>query len=178
VKRWWLALALLLSLGVNVGILATIAAGRLRPATAAQKNPQGPPEKRLAKLADRLGLAGEERQSFLALQRRFFATTGKDRKHLQQIYRQVRVELISARPDPAHLEQLLSESSQIYLTLERAVTANVLETRKLLTSQQEARYLELIEKMRPGQGPFSQRNTPGLPWNRGLKEAPRPTEPR
>ena len=129
-KRWWLVLALLLSLGVNVGILATLAVARLRPAEV-QKAPQGPPEKRLARLADRLGLAGGERERFLTLQRQFFADTGHDRKRLQQIYRQVRRELISARPDPDHLEKLLTESSQVYLAVERAVTANVLATRKI-----------------------------------------------
>jgi hypothetical protein len=176
VKRWWLVLVLLLSLGVNVGILATIAVARLRPGLA-QKVPQGPPEKRLARLADRLGLAGEERERFLTLQRQFFSGTTRDRKRLQQIYRQVRRELISARPDPGHIEQLLTESSQLYLTIERAVTANVLETRKILKPDQESLFLELIEKMRPGQGPFSQPGAPGPAWNRGLKAEPPPRRP-
>jgi hypothetical protein len=182
VKRWWLVLALLLSLGMNVGILTTIAAGRLRPgfgqgAQEAQKPPQQPPEKRLARLADRLGLAGPERERFLALQRRFFSDTGKDRKRLQQIYRQVRRELISDHPDAEHVEQLLMESSQVYLRVERAVTTNVLETRKILKPEQESRFLELVEKMRPGQGPFAQPNAPGPAWNRGLKGEPPPQQP-
>src|SRR5262249_27100252 len=41
VKRWWLVLALLLSLGVNAGILATLAVARLQPA-AAQRAAQVP----------------------------------------------------------------------------------------------------------------------------------------
>jgi hypothetical protein len=176
VKRWWLVLALLLSLGVNVGILATIAVARLRP-PAAQKVPQGPPEKRLARLADRLGLAGGERERFLALQRQFFANTGHDRKRLQQIYRQVRRELTSAHPDPERIDRLLAESSQVYLTVERAVTANVLETRKLLKPEQESIFLDLIEKMRPGQGPFTQPGAPGPAWNRGLKRENPPSPP-
>jgi hypothetical protein len=176
VKRWWLVLALLLSLGVNAGILATIAVARLRP-PAAQKTPQGPPEKRLARLADHLGLKGDERQRFLALQRQFFANTGHDRKRLQQIYRQVRRELTSAHPDPEHLDRLLAESSQVYLTVERAVTANVLETRKILKPEQESIFLDLIERMRPGQGPFTQPGAPGPAWNRGLKKEDPPPPP-
>jgi hypothetical protein len=176
VKRWWLVLALLLSLGVNAGILATIAVARLRPA-AAQKVPQGPPEKRLGRLADRLGLTGPERERFLTLQRQFFTGTTRDRKRLQQIYRQVRRELISPRPDPVRIEQLLTESSQLYLTVERAVTANVLETRKILKPEQESIFLDLIEKMRPGQGPFAQPGAPGPAWNRGLKGEPAPPRP-
>jgi hypothetical protein len=176
VKRWWLVLALLLSLGVNVGILATIAVARLRPAEA-QKAPQGPPEKRLARLADRLKLAGGERERFLTLQRQFFTDTGHDRKRLQQIYRQVRRELISARPDSARIEELLAESSQVYLKVERAVTANVLETRKILKPEQESIFLDLIEKMRPGQGPFAQPGAPGPAWNRGLKKEEPPSPP-
>ena len=173
-KKWWLVLALLLSLGVNVGILATLAVARLRPGLVQgfEKALQPPPEKRLARLADRLGLVGPERQRFLALQRQFFSTTGKDRKHLQQIYRQVRGELISAHPDTDHLDRMLAESSQVYLRIERAVTANVLETRKMLRPEQETLFLGLIEKMRPGQGPFGHPGAPGPAWNRGLKTAP------
>jgi heavy-metal resistance protein len=173
VKRWWLVLALLLSLGVNLGILATIAIGRLRP-PAAQRAAQPPPEQRLARLADRLGLAGEERERFLALQRRFFADTSGDRRHLQQIYRQVRRELTAEHPDSEHLEQLLTESSQVYLKIERAVTANVLATRKVLKPEQESVFLGLIENMRPGQGPFTQPGAPGPAWNRGLRDGTQP----
>ncbi|HTQ79700.1 MAG TPA: periplasmic heavy metal sensor [Thermoanaerobaculia bacterium] len=177
-RRWWLVLVLLLSLGVNAGILATIAVGRLKPVPQPRAASQGPPERRLAQLADRLGLRGEERERFLDRERRFFADASRERKHLQQVYRQVRRELISARPDPARLDQLLAESSQIYLTIERMVTANVLDTRKLLTPDQESIYLDLIEKMRPGQGPFTQPNAPGPLWNRGLRGAGNGKEPR
>ncbi len=178
-KRWWLVLALLLSLGVNVGILATIAVARLRPGLlqGAQKALQPPPEKRLARLADRLGLVGPERRRFLGLQRQFIATTGRDRKHLQEIYREVRAELIAPRPDGARIESLLAESSQVYLRIERAVTTNVLESRKCLRPEQEAIFLDLIDKMRPGQGPFSQPGVPGAAWNRGLKAEPPPAQP-
>jgi hypothetical protein len=175
VKRWWLVLALLLSLGVNVGILATIAVARLRPQNA--KVTQPPAEKRLAVLADRLGLAGEERQRFLFLQRRFFAATSRDRKRLQQVYREIRRELISPQPEPGHLEALLTESSQLYLKIEHSVTANVLETRKLLTPEHETVYLDLIGQMRPGQGPFSPPNAPGPPWNRALQNGARRQQP-
>lgn len=179
-KRWWLVLALLLSLGVNAGILATLAVSRLRPA-AAQKAAQVPQEKRLARLADRLKLAGDERQRFLALQRQFFDNTARDRKRLQQILRQVRRELISAHPDSERIEQLLQESSRLYLGIERAVTANVLATRKILKPEQEAIFLDLIEKMRPGQGgPFNQPGAPGPAWARGLRQQepqPAPAQP-
>jgi hypothetical protein len=184
VKRWWLVLALLLSLGVNVGILATIAVARLRPGLLqkVQKALQPPPEKRLARLADRLRLEGPERRRFLVLERHFMATTGRDRKHLQELYREVRSELISPRPDAVRIEGLLAESSQVYLRIERAVTTNVLETRKILNPEQEAIFLDLIEKMRPGQGPFAQPGAPGAAWNRGLKAEPtspppQPSEP-
>ncbi|HEV7516897.1 MAG TPA: hypothetical protein VGR07_11405, partial [Thermoanaerobaculia bacterium] len=152
---------------------------RLRPGLlqGVQKALQPPPEKRLARLADHLGLEGPERRRFLVLQRQFFAATGRDRKHLQQIYRQVRGELISAQPNPDRLDRLLAESSQVYLTVERAVTANVLETRKILKPEQESIFLDLIERMRPGQGPFTQPGAPGPAWNRGLKKEDPPPPP-
>ncbi|HEV7786074.1 MAG TPA: hypothetical protein VGQ28_12100, partial [Thermoanaerobaculia bacterium] len=79
-KRWWLVIVLLLSLGLNVGILAAVAARRLGPggpgAKAAGAANQPPdPLPRLPQLANRLGLEGVERRKFLDIQWNLYQET-------------------------------------------------------------------------------------------------------
>ena len=68
------------------------------------------------------------------------------RELLQRHDAMVRAELIRPHPDQAHIDRLLRESSEIFLTLERSVVANVLETRRMLGPQEERRYLDLTTR--------------------------------
>jgi hypothetical protein len=154
VKRWWLVIALLLSAGMNLGLLVGLVLNS--PAVARQQQealrPAAPG--RLQQLADRLGLEGETRQRFIARQRQFFAETAVPRTRLPEIRRQVRAELIRPHPNEARIDQLLREGSEIFLTLERAVVANVLDSRRMLGPEEERRYVELISRLQlegPGQ---------------------------
>lgn len=175
-RRWWVVIALLLSVGVNVGLFAAILAGRWKAAPAVEER-QPPAVERLQKLADRLGLQSEARRSFLAYQRRFFFATARDRRHLGAVNRELRLELVSENPDPQRVEQLTAESSALYLKLERALAGNVLASRKLLDPRQEKVYLDLIRQLRPGRGPLAPPGgPPAAPWRRGL-EGPRPPQP-
>jgi len=199
VSRRWLALGLLLSVGVNVGILATLAVERLRqePATAnaaesaeaseagevARDEPGEPPadgpgleptpgdsgagagppppmlpeiERRLEELADRLGLAGEERGRFLAIQRRFFRETFRHRQEVQLHQRALRQELIAPEPDRERVAEALERLSAARDELDRALVASVLESRELLGPAQEAEYLRFVARLRAageGRGP-------------------------
>jgi hypothetical protein len=166
-------IALLLSVGVNVGLLAAILAARLRPPVAEERQP--PAVERLQKLADRLGLQGEARRSFVAYQRRFFFETARDRRRLGSVNRDLRLELIAENPDPQRVEQLTAESSDLYRKLERALAGNVLATRKLLDPRQEKIYLDLIRQLRPGRGRLAPPGgPPAAPWRRGLDQPAQP----
>ncbi|HXO19892.1 MAG TPA: periplasmic heavy metal sensor [Thermoanaerobaculia bacterium] len=184
-KRWWLVIALLLSLGVNVGILATVATSRLRPAPppAMAPNAQQPPAaERLARLADRLGLEGPARERFIDLQRSFFLESGRNRMRLQEVYRQLRRELVSPVPDRQRIDRLVDESSRLYLAIERATTEHVLASRALLDPTQERIFLNLLRQMRPGRGPFAPPAAPGLPLQRRMfqnrpNQRPQPQPP-
>jgi len=154
VKRWWLVIALVLSIGMNLGLLIALALSS--PALVQQQQgvmrPAAPG--RLAQLADRLGIEGEVRQRFLQRQQQFFAETSGPRSRLPEIRRQVRAELIRPRPDPARIDELLREGSEIFLTLERAVVANVLDSRRMLPPEAERKYLDIISRLQlegPGQ---------------------------
>jgi hypothetical protein len=154
VSRWWLVIALLLSVGLNVGILAAIAARRNAPPpeVRAPKTPEIAPGKdplpMLPRLADRLGLEGEVRRKFLDIQWNLFQETSRFRLQLGEVHREIRREVTRDEPDSRRIDQLLNESSRIYLALERSLVSNVLATRKLLDAEQERQYMVLISRLR------------------------------
>ncbi len=152
--RWWLVIALLLSVGLNVGILATVAARRNAPPPEDRvpKTPEIAPGKDplplLPRLADRLGLEGEVRRKFLDIQWNLFQETSRLRLQLGEVHREIRREVTRDEPDDRRIDQLLTESSRIYLALERSLVSNVLATRKLLDADQERQYMILISRLR------------------------------
>ena len=154
-NRWWLVIALLLSVGLNVGILATIAArrGGPPPEAKAQKepelaNPGRDPLPLLPRLADRLGLEGEKRRKFLDIQWNLFQETSRQRLQLGEVHRDIRRELTRDEPNRQRVDQLLADSARIYLAMERSLVDNVFATRGLLDADQERQYLALIGRLR------------------------------
>lgn len=212
-SRRWLGLALLLSVGVNVGILGTLAVERLQqeppaagapePAESAEEgtsvlpdeadepgelpadarglepgpgDPEAgadpaPPmlpeiERRLEDLADRLGLAGEARGRFLAIQRRFFRETFRHRQEIHRHQRALRQELIAPAPDRERVAEAQERLSAARDALDRALVASVLESRELLGPAQEAEYLRFVARLRAaGEG----RGPGGPPPRRGFR---------
>lgn len=167
-RRWWLVLALLLSLGLNVGILAAIAARRAtlmaRPNAARQQqggnagnnNPNNvDPVPRLTRLANRLSLEGDQRRKFLDIQWNLYQETARLRLQLNEVHRELRRELTHPDPDRTRVEGLLNDSSRIYLALEHSLVNNVFATRDLLGAEKEADYLKIVGSLRvpnPGLG--------------------------
>jgi hypothetical protein len=159
-RRWWLVIALLLSVGLNVGILAAVAVRRLAPGGQGAKpagaaNQQPDPLPRLPQLANRLGLEGEERRKFLDIQWNLYQETSHLRLELGETHRNLRHELIQPQPDRAQVDRLLEESSRTYLALEKSLVSNILATRELLGPDKEKQYLRLIGQLRiPNPGGF------------------------
>jgi len=180
-SRWWLVIALLLSVGLNVGILAAIAArrgvpppGDRGPKMPEMANPGKDPLPMLPRLADRLELEGEKRRKFLDIQWNLHQETSRLRLQLGEVHREVRRELTRAEPDRQKVDRLLNESARIYLGLERSLVTNVLATRELLDAEQERQYMMLISRLRIAGAPGSLGGPgPGL----GPGEAPRPQRP-
>jgi hypothetical protein len=176
VRRWWLVLALLLSLGLNVGIVAAIAARRAtlmaRPNAARQQqagnagnnNPNNvDPVPRLTRLANRLKLEGDQRRKFLDIQWNLYQETARLRLQLNEVHRELRRELTHPDPDRARVEGLLNDSSRIYLALEHSLVNNVFATRDLLGAEKEADYLKIVGSLRvpnPGLGLANPTATP------------------
>jgi len=244
VKRWWLAFALLLSVGFNLGLLAAMAGGwwATRNATAppepvpatvevvasddhtagefgvpladevrveppaseaeaeppppelsgeepvrvAQAEGEPPPPPRedgpsgeregmereglerpgppLDRLADHLGLEGETRRRFLELQRRLFEVQIESRLRRGRLGREMRRELLAAEPDRGRIESLIEQMGATYVEAEKATAETILESRRLLTPQQQRQYLHVLERLRGG--------GPGGPGGEGRRPGP------
>jgi Heavy-metal resistance len=181
VRRWWLVIALLLSVGINIGLLAAVIVRRLDVRAAGEKERPGPPEAgvsgdplpRVVRLADHLELEGEPRRRFIDLQVRFFQETLRLRLEMGELRRELRRELVSRDPDPERVERLTRESSRIHLALEVATTRNVLATREILDPRQERQYLRILSRLRPAGprgllGPGPERRPPPR-WRQRLQ---------
>jgi Spy/CpxP family protein refolding chaperone len=190
VRRWWLIIALLLSVGVNAGILAALATRRMTrperqpPPPREEPAPLGPEEggpdaggpPRASRLADRLGLEGEPRRRFLALQQSFFEQTVRIRLHMAETQREVRRELMSPEPDRQKIDALLQDSARDFLSLEQALAKNVVESREILDPEQEEEFLRIVASLRPQAGGFGPRpgRRPGPPpWRQGGRNGDR-----
>jgi Spy/CpxP family protein refolding chaperone len=157
VKSWWLVIALLLSLGINLGILAAVGAnrwGKKPPRPPLEEQPLPPPiagetPQRAIRLADRLGLEGEQRRRFIARQGRFFVETVQLRTDMAETQRELRRELTAPQPDHARIDVLLNDSARSFRALEQAMAQNVVESRKLLNPDQEKEFLQFVALLRP-----------------------------
>lgn len=186
-KRWAVPIVLLLSVGINLGLIAGIAVRRLgrEPAAAAQPFGQpaaqpspapedipgpetagpglmpGEPPPGLPRLADRLGLDGERRRRFLEVQWEFFQRANGLRREQGELHREMRRELTAAQPDRRRVERLLQESARIHLAQERALAENVLASRELLDARQEREFLRFLSRLRAGGSPQGPAGRPG-----------------
>jgi len=192
VKRYWIWIFLLLSLGVNLGLFSILLVHRLTspappPLAAGEWEPggggpggegpdgEGPPggvPPAIGRLADHLELEGETRERFITLQRNFFITTRQRRQQMEGLHRELRRELTDRQPDRGRVEEILARMEPLYGDFERSMVDLVLDTRELLSPRQQWEYLRILERLtgaarRPGGPP------PG-PGMRGRNLPPRP----
>lgn len=131
------------------------------------------PPPRLREFADRLGVSGEKRERFFALQLRMMATLRSTRWRIQQLRREVRIEMLSERPDRQKIEASLSAIQAAQLTLERQTVRTILDTREILDGEAERQYLEMITRMRLGAGE-ARPNRPRPRMDGGMPAEPGP----
>ena len=158
-KRAWVWVALVLSLGVNIGVLATIGLSRMRVKDRwEQPRPEGRPD--MSRFADHLRLRGEERERFIEIQRRLFETAREQRRELEFVRAELRSEFGASEPDQERIDELLRRSSEVYETLDRAFVASILDSREILTPEQQERYFHILTRMREGAMRFGPRGGP------------------
>jgi hypothetical protein len=109
--------------------------------------PGGPPEARLAEMAERLGVPPADRPRFAALQRRFFTETREQRGRLGAVRRQLKDELTAPEPDRQRIGGLLVQSGELQAGLERSLVEHVLAAREVLDGEAERRYLHFLSRL-------------------------------
>lgn len=162
-RRWWLVIALLLSVGMNAGLLVALALNSPAAAQRQQEAMRPAAPGRIPQLANRLGLSGVERRRFIQRQRAFFADTAEQRRRLPELRKAVRAEMTRPQPDRARIDEQLRESADIFLSLERALVGNVLDTRELLGPEEDRRYVDLLSRLQL-EGPGQMGRLPPAQW--------------
>lgn len=174
-KRGGLVLLLLLSLGINIGLVAgrwlwgddsgnPDPASEISAAGATQEkdepiedttieegsSPTLPPrlERGVERMADELGLAGEPRSAFIDLQQQFFRRTVEARRRGEHHQQALRRELIAVEPDARRADELLAEVIRAQGDLEQAFLDNFFATRALLGPDQRRPFLRLMGRLR------------------------------
>jgi hypothetical protein len=152
VKRGWLGVVLLLSLGMNVGIVAMLAMHRLRdrPLPNAELPVAGPmvPADLAERMADRLRLEGDDWTRFVTIQKSFLDPAVSGRRELEKLRHELRREMTSASPDRSRVLALVERSNTLQLDLERAFVTCVLDTRDLLGPREERAYVAMLGRLR------------------------------
>ncbi len=171
-KKSWVWVLLLLSVGVNVGILATIGVARFKgpgrfdpgrydaerfDSRRGERSPEprmseqrfSPP---LDRMADNLELEGETREEFIAIQKNFFLGMLEQRQDLERVRRMLRSEMVADQPDRGRIDGLLVEIGESHANLDRIMVSNVLETREILGPDQQRRYFHLLRRVQEAMG--------------------------
>ena len=112
--------------------------------------PGAPPVERLA---DRLGLEGETRERFLAVQRRWFESLLETRRERHRLASELRRELASDRPDRARIAGLVELLGAAYAAGEAATAEAVLDSRALLDPHQQELYGRFLRHLAERDGP-------------------------
>jgi hypothetical protein len=183
-KASWLWILLAVSIGINVGVLGTLAVqGSGKDEESEEKATQASLDERTGPIADRLGLEGEEREKFMQLQRSLMESSQGHREELEGMRREVRKELREEEPDRDRMDSLIGDMAEVSAAQEREYVEMVMATREILDDEQQAMYLQFLaqararsaaggrpgmqqQRMRPGAGGQQQRMAPGAQQQR------------
>ena len=190
-SRGWLAVALFLSLGVNLGLVGTAMARRhafdrqsggssagevtrvseRRPAEA---RPGVGDERALesvgfevgGRLADRLELEGERRERFQVALRRALGDVEAARDEITDVRREMRREVAARDTDRARVDALLSKLEAAEAKLNRAFVDGILEAKSVLGPEKSREFLRLVAELGLARPPIEGRRLgPGAPFS-------------
>lgn len=160
-KRWHIVILLLLSVGLNLGLLAQRGTGKPDRASSrvagsrdagnaerAKERRERAREELLERMVDKVGVTGEQRERFLAIHRGFFERTRDMRDQQRRAERALRENLASATPDRALAEVQLAEIAAAKKEIETTFVENFFDATAILDTDQKARYRELVAELR------------------------------
>jgi hypothetical protein len=165
VRRGWLVVALLLSLGVNLGLVGTAFARRRGfergPERRLEALRDGLPERPGGRIAEQLGLDRAQGERFVDAHRRMMKRVFEARFDIGRVRSELRHEVAARSPEPARIDELLRELSAAEAALNRAVVDGILEARAELAPGQARDYLRLLEQLGPPGAGFERRGSRG-----------------
>ena len=97
------------------------------------------------RLAERLGLEGEQRQRFLLLHARLGRRVRQLGPRLQQLRRELFQELTASPVDEERIRQLVTQLGRGNVEVERTLVQVVLETRQMLNEEQQRLYVRFLQ---------------------------------
>ena len=163
-KKWGILVLLLLSIGLNAGLLISYLSrgsagsspgGQVPGSTVFQESgdvtlTELPPRLRrlIRRMANDLELRGDDRRRFFEVQEVFFRTSFDAQRRLRQIERRIRAELASDTPERSVVEEHLQQIAATRLEQERAFLDNYFATRQLLSPGQEERFRRFMARIR------------------------------
>lgn len=160
--RRWLVPALLLSVGVNLGLLigfgvrqfdgGSQGADGWRERRTGHELAERTPEEhqgrmRFEALAQRLDLEGATREEFIQRQQRFLERTERLRRTRDEARRGLHRALTAEVPDQKQVAERLEVAVKASAEMEKALVEHVLEARELLDGEAERRYLRFLEHL-------------------------------
>jgi hypothetical protein len=102
------------------------------------------------RLADHLGLTGEQRRRFVALQRRLFERMGDLQAERRRLDLALRRELVAPDPDRRRIGDLVDRLGEVHAAGQGVTAETILESRALLDGDQQVLYLRFLQRLRAG----------------------------
>ena len=168
-KRGLLVLALVFSLGVNIGLAFQILAPGddlpAKPQPELEPQPtdteplraQNPVDRRgqrrpgMRQIVDRLGLEGERRRQFVEVKRDFFRRTTQQRQEVQALQAELAELVAQPEVDKVQMYATLERLAAAHGELERLFVEHYLATLDLLEPDEQQIYRSFIlDQVRPG----------------------------
>lgn len=140
-----LAIALIVSLGMNVGTILTFSHHQWQKRRAEQDHPSWP-RSRTGFLEHRLDLTEEQRDEMETLRDKMVSETLPLREELSARRRVLMNLLKKPEPDTTTLNLLISEISHLQAKLELRIFGHIQQTKKILTRKQQEQFLKFFEQ--------------------------------
>lgn len=180
-KRWWLVIALLLSVGVNIGLLAHRAL-RSAEADEASFSSESESESRdlpliFRRVANEMRLRGEIRRRFFEMQLEFLNQTRVGRQVVSSLQTELRRELVARDPDRELIDRKLEALAAAHFHLEKIFVDHLLDTREILEPRQERLFMRFMQRVRQSRSDQQQWKRDQRARSGGLWERPPGREP-
>jgi hypothetical protein len=151
----WLIIILFLSLAINAGVLATTGYHYYRNASLIPSAPC-PVSPGDSHLYQSLGLSDAQLSKMEPVAKKFHSRLAELGSAMEG-KRELLVDLLAKDGNPAGVENLRREMAGIQDEIQREVISHIIETKKILDSDQQRRFFDLMhQSMSRAQSPWSQ----------------------